>query len=326
MHAWHHATSGLRLKAAMTWGVGGLAPPGRYHPRSMPRSAAAKALPLVAVLMLVWGTTWVLFPLAVRELSVWTFRAVSLTGAGLLLLGFARARAIPLAIPRRHWGVVAAAALIYLGVWNVASTYAAILIPSGQAAILGFTMPLWTVLVVWLLYGEKPAPRMLLAIVLAALGVGLLAVAGGDAYRNAPAGFVLGLVAAIGWALGTVLLKRAAVPVPALMLTAWQLLVAAVPIWIGAFLMARGGWFVPSWQTVLVIAYITIVPMAVGNVAWFSIVGLLPASVAGLSSVMVPIVAMVTGALALGEPLGPHQLAAMACCASALGLALFGRR
>jgi len=73
---------------------------------------------------------------------------------------------------------------------------------------------------------------------------------------------------------------------------------------------------------VVVITYITIVPMAIGNAAWFAIVGLLPASVAGLSSVLVPIVAMVTGAIVHGEPLGPYQLGAMACSGSALALAL----
>src|SRR5437763_12944679 len=103
----------------------------------MPRSAAAKAFPLVLVLTLVWGTNWALFPLAVREVSVWTFRAVSPTGAGVLLLAFARARGIPTAIPRRYWPAVTAAAVIYLVIWNTASTYSAILIPSGQAAILG---------------------------------------------------------------------------------------------------------------------------------------------------------------------------------------------
>ena len=74
--------------------------------------------------------------------------------------------------------------------------------------------------------------------------------------------------------------------------------------------------------TILVIAYITVVPMAIGNVAWFSIVGLLPPGIAGLSSVMVPIVAMLTGALVRGEPLGPWQLGAMACSATAMFLAL----
>ena len=53
-----------------------------------------------------------------------------------------------------------------------------------------------------------------------------------------------------------------------------------------------------------------------------AIVGLLPVNVAGLSSILVPVVAMISGAWVHGEPLGPLQLAAMACCAAALWLAL----
>jgi drug/metabolite transporter (DMT)-like permease len=292
----------------------------------MPRTAAAKALPLVLVLTLVWGTNWALFPLAVREVSVWTFRAVSLTGAGALLLLFARARGIHITIPRRHWGALLAASLVYLVVWNLASTYAAVLIPSGQAAILGFTMPLWTVLVAWLAFGDRPTRRMLLAIALAAAGVVLLVIPARAAYADAPAGFLLGLHAGLGWAIGTIVLKRAAVPAHPLVLTGWQLLVAAVPLAIGALWLGKGGLALPSWQTVLVIGYITVMPMAIGNATWFAIVGLLPASVAGLSSVMVPIVAMVTGAIVHGEPLGPYQLGAMVCCGSGLALALTGSR
>jgi drug/metabolite transporter (DMT)-like permease len=288
----------------------------------MPQSAAAKALPLVVVLTILWGTSWAFFPLAVREVSVWTFRAVSLTGAGLLLLAFARARGIPASIARTHWLPVSAAALIYLAVWNVASTYAAILIPSGQAAILGFTMPLWVVPVAWIFLGDKPTRRTLLAVLLAAIGVGLLVAAARGAYSHAPAGFILGLGAGLAWAVGTIILKRAKVPVHAIVLTGWQLLIAALPMWVGALWLGEGGWFMPSWQTWAVIAYITLVPMAIGNVAWFSIVGLLPPSIAGLSSTAVPVVAMVTGAIAHGEPLGPLQLGAMACCGSALFLAL----
>lgn len=291
----------------------------------MQRTPAARALPLVLILTIVWGTNWSLFPLAVREVSVWTFRAVSLTGAGIFLLAFARMRGMSTVIPRAHWPAVTAAAVIYLVVWNLASTYAAILIPSGQAAILGFTMPLWTVLVVWALFGERPRRRMLLAMALAAVGVVLLMIPAREAYRDAPAGFLLGLTAGLGWALGTVILKRANVPVPALVLTGWQLLIAAAPLWVGALWLGRGEWFMPSWQTVLVIGYITVVPMAIGNLSWFAIVGLLPASVAGISSVMVPIVAMVTGAIVHAEPLGPFQLGAMACCGSALFLALSKR-
>ncbi len=284
--------------------------------------AESRAIPLLIVLTLVWGTNWPLFPIAVREISVWTFRSVSLVGAGLALLAFARMRGQSLAIPRSHWGTVLAASLAYLVVWNIASTYSAILIPSGQAAILGFTMPLWAALIGWLFLGDRPGRRLMLALAFGGLGVALLIADGVDAYARAPLGFGLGLLAGIGWAAGTLILKRRPVPVHPLVLTGWQLLIAAVPITVGAIAFGSGEVFMPSLTTLLVIAYITLVPMSIGNGAWFTIVGLLPANVAGLSSVMVPVVAMVSGALVHGEPLGLVQWAAMICSGVGLALAL----
>jgi len=111
--------------------------------------------------------------------------------------------------------------------------------------------------------------------------------------------------------------------VPATVLTGWQLLITALPIAIGALLLGDHRWFVPSWQSIVLIGYIALVPMSIGNLCWFSIVGLLPAPVAGLSSILVPVVAMIAGALLLGEPLGPVQWLAMACSVGALSLALF---
>ena len=281
-----------------------------------------KAIPLVLILTLVWGTNWPLFPIAAREVSVWTFRAVSLVGAGLVLLAVARVRGESLRIARAHWGTLLAASLAYLVVWNVASTYSAILIPSGQAAILGFTMPLWGALMAWAFLGQRPGARVLLALAFGGLGVMLLIVNGIDAYAKAPLGFALGLLAGLGWAAGTLILKRRPIAASSLVLTGWQLLVAAVPLAAGAFWFSEGGWFMPSRTTLLVIAYITLVPMAIGNLAWFAVVGLLPANIAGLSAVMVPVVAMVAGALIHGEPLGPVQWASMLCCAVGVGLAL----
>lgn len=288
----------------------------------MPVTIPRRALVLLAVLTLVWGTNWPLFPIAVREVSVWTFRAVSVLGAGLFLLAVARARGQSLAIPRRHWPTIATATFFYLVVWNIASTYSAILIPSGQSAVLGFTMPLWAALIAWAVLGEKLTGRMLLAVALGGAGVALLMWRSFEAYAQAPLGLALGLLAGLGWAVGTLILKRRGVDVPATVLTGWQLLITAVPIGLGALALGDHRWFVPSWTTIVVIAWITIVPMSIGNVSWFAIVGLLPTNVAGLSSILVPIVAMISGAIVHGEPLGPLQWLAMACCAGALALAV----
>ncbi len=283
---------------------------------------ARRPLILLFVLTFVWGTNWPLFPLAVREISVWTFRAVALSLAGCVLLAVARMRGQSLVIARRHWPAVVWASLCYLVVWNVASTYSAVLIPSGQAAVLGFTMPLWSALISSLLLGERMDARLVIAILVGGAGVVLLMIPGLAAYADAPAGFALGLLAGLGWATGTLIIKRAAIGVPATVLTGWQLVLAAVPISAGALVLGDGQWFVPTWQSIVVVAYIALVPMTIGNLVWFSIVGLLPANVAGLSAVMVPVVAMVSGAIVRGEPLGALQAAAIACTATSLALAL----
>jgi len=290
------------------------------------RAIPPRALALLALLTLVWGTNWPLFAVVTREISVWTFRAVSVTIAGTMLLLVARLRGQSLVIPRRHWPTVAVATAFYLVLWNIASTYAAIMIPSGQAAILGFTMPLWAALIGATLLGERLTRRMGLALALGAAAVGLLMWRGLPAYQQAPLGFALGLAAGLGWAVGTLILKRNPPPVPATVLTGWQLLITSVPTTLGALALADGPAFLPSITTLAVIGYIAIVPMSIGNVAWFSIVGLLPVNVAGLSSIMVPVVAMVSGALVHGEPLGAVQWLAMACCAAALGLVLMAPR
>ena len=281
-----------------------------------------RALILLVILTFVWGTNWPLFAFAVREVSVWTFRAVAVVGAGLALLAVARARGQSLVIPREHWVTIATATFFYLVVWNIASTYSAILIPSGQSAVLGFTMPLWAALISWAVLGERLNGRLLLAVLLGGAAVTLLMVPSFAAYANAPLGLALGLIAGLGWAIGTLILKRSTVAVPATVLVGWQLLITGVPITLGAFVFGDGHWFMPSWQSIAVITYITLVPMCIGNVCWFSIVGLLPANVAGLSSIMVPMVAMVSGAIVHGEPLGAMQWLAMLCCVGALSLAL----
>ena len=133
-----------------------------------------RALYLLLALTLVWGTNWPLFSYAVSEISVWTFRTIAMTGSGLLLLGIARSRGDSLRIPRRYWKTVALATFFYLVLWNITSTYASVLIPSGQAAVLGFTMPLWSALIAWMVLGERLSPRLLLAMALGVLGVGVL--------------------------------------------------------------------------------------------------------------------------------------------------------
>ena len=77
---------------------------------------------LMALLTLIWGTNWPVIALAVREVSAWTFRALTLPVAGLLLLLLAHRRKLPLAIPRQHWPMLLCSTWAFLALWNVATT------------------------------------------------------------------------------------------------------------------------------------------------------------------------------------------------------------
>jgi drug/metabolite transporter (DMT)-like permease len=170
--------------------------------------------------------------------------------------------------------------------------------------------------------GERLTRRIVCAVALGAAAVTLLMVPSFEAYAQAPLGMGLGLLAGLGWAIGTLILKRSGIAVSAMVLTGWQLLICAVPTTIGALLLGDWQWFMPSTMSIAVILYIAVVPMAIGNLCWFSIVGLLPANVAGLSAILVPVVAMIAGAILHAEPLGALQWLAMACSVGALSLVL----
>lgn len=276
----------------------------------------------VTALTLMWGTNWGLFPLAVREVSVWTFRSLSLLCAAALVLLIAHLRGYSLKVPQGERLPIVASSICYMFVWHIASTYSATLLPSGQAAVLGFTMPIWATLISWIVLGEKPSARNFIAVVLAGVGVGSLAIGSWNAYTNTPLGFICGLGAAFGWAIGTLILHRAHLRTSAIVSTGWQLLLAGIPVTIIALLTGSKDFFMPSVTTLVVIGYITFIPMSLGNIAWFQIAKSLPASISGISTVMVPVMAMLTGAIFHQEPLGPMQLLAMTSSAIAVTISL----
>lgn len=286
------------------------------------RSAHTRALALLALLTLVWGTNWPLFAIAMREFSIWTFRVIVVIIAGAALFAVARLRGEQLRVPRHLWPPLLWASFFNIAIWNILTAAAVRYIPSGQAAVLAYTMPLWFAAISVLFLRERPGGRVLLALAFGAASVVLLAVPNLRIYADAPLGIACGLRAGLGWALGTMVQKRTDWAGMGLSLTAWQIALSLPPILVASAIFADWVWIVPSWTSVLTTIYIALIPMSIGTATWFAIVGLLPANIAALSSIVVPIVAMVSGKLLLDEPLGATQIAALACSVVALALAL----
>jgi drug/metabolite transporter (DMT)-like permease len=171
------------------------------------------------------------------------------------------------------------------------------MIPSGRAAILAYTMPVWAVpLSIWVL-GERLTSRKLLGLVLGMAGLALLV---GDVFASPGTLLVLG--AAISWAIGTVLQKRYPMAMPNGAYTAWIMLLGGVPIFAGALLFEDLGALreIGLWPA-LGVAYNVIVAFAFAHWAWIKIATSVPVSVFSISMLIIPVVGVLSGMLFLGE-------------------------
>jgi drug/metabolite transporter (DMT)-like permease len=285
-----------------------------------------KVLALLGTLTLVWGTNWPLFKIALDELPVLTFRAIVLVTASLVLLAIMLARGESFAVPRGKWPALVTASALNLFIWNIATSIAVLYIPSGHASVLAYTMPLWVALIGFAVFGQRLTGRLLAAILIGASAVVALMVPNFASYAHAPAGLFWGLFAGFCWAVGTFIVKRTSWHGMGLSLTFWQVVITLPPILLGALLIDGLPTHWPSTQALVATIYTGAVPMALGTAVWFALVKLLPAQVAGLSAIAIPIVAIASGVLILHEPLSPLQALAIASTVLSLWLALMPAR
>jgi drug/metabolite transporter (DMT)-like permease len=281
-----------------------------------------KVLALLAALTLVWGTNWALFKIALDELPVLTFRTVVLVTGTLVLLPVLLMRGESLAVPKGKWPALIAASATNILIWHIATSLAVLYIPSGHASVLAYTMPLWVALIGFVAFGQRLTGRLMLAIAIGAIAVMALMIPNFQSYARAPAGLFWGLFAGFCWAVGTFIVKRTSWPGMGLSLTFWQVVISLPPILVGALVIDGLPTHWPSAKALAATIYTGAVPMAIGTAAWFALVKLLPAQVAALSSIAIPIVAIVSGVLVLHEPLSLLQAIAIASTVVSLWLAL----
>lgn len=281
-----------------------------------------KVLGLLSALTLVWGTNWPLFRIALEELPVLTFRTIVLASAVTVLTVILLVRRESFAVPQGKWLPLIVASAMNILVWNIATSFAVLYIPSGHASVLAYTMPLWVALLGFIVFRQKLTGRLLAAILIGAAAVVALMAPNFQSYAQAPLGLFWGLLAGFCWAIGTFVVKRTSWPGMGLSLTFWQVLLTFPPIALGALLIDGLPTHWPSAKVLAATIYTGSIPMALGTATWFALVKLLPAQVAALSSIAIPIVAIVSGILLLHEPLSALQAVAIASTVISLWLAL----
>jgi len=274
-----------------------------------------------------WGFNWTAMKVALAEFTPWIFRSLCIFFGSMLLFGVAKLSGNSLRVPREQWGKLAVLAFFNVTVWNMTIAYGLTMIPSGRAAILAFTMPVWSVpLSAWML-GEKITPRKLGALVLGTAGLLLLVGEDLALLGRAPVGALLTLAAAISWAIGTVLQKRWPLGLPMGTFTAWTMWLGGVPILVGTLIFEHNAWQPVGTGALMALIYNIFIAFAFAYWAWFKIASAVSVTVSSISVLSVPIVGVLCGIAFLGERPSIQEYAALACVVLAvLAVNLPGRK
>jgi drug/metabolite transporter (DMT)-like permease len=280
------------------------------------KAAGARVSPaglmFLAVTAVGWGLTWPANKFLVGELPPLTLRGgTGLVGAIILAL-LSLLRGQSLVVPCAMWPRVLLVALLNIGVWMSLTGLSLVYLPASEAVLIAYTFPVWTVILAWPVLGERPTLLRLIALVMAFAG--LTAIMGANGLSASMAklpGMIMALVAAVGFALGSVMVKKWPIHMPSIPAASWQIGIGSLPIVAAGLLIETthlGNVSATGWW---LLVYSTVGQFCIAYVCWFAALARLPASVAAIGVMAAPVIGVATSALALGEPLGPGQIAAL---------------
>ncbi|TYL99950.1 DMT family transporter [Bradyrhizobium rifense] len=291
------------------------------RPVLRPRIAPA-GLMFLAITSIGWGFNWPVTKFLLGELPPLTLRGVTGVLGAVLLAALALVRGDSLKVAAQIWPRLATAAVLNVTGWMVLMGLALLWLPASEAALIAYTMPVWASLIAWPVLGERPTVLRTLGLVMAFAG--LASIMGGNgiaASAEKLPGIIMALCGAIGFAVGTVFSKKYPIHLPPITAAAWQIGIGCLPVSIVGLLIETShldkvtpiGWWL--------LIYSTVVQFCIAYVSWFAALARLPASVAAIGTMAVPVIGVVASALALGEPLGAGQIAGLVFTLAAVLLA-----
>ena len=214
---------------------------------------------------------------------------------------------------RQHWKSMLALATFSVGAFNSLLYLATLTTSATNIALINATIPIMVALLAWLILGDRTRPIQAIGIALAIAGIATV-VAKGDlstlTQLKAQAGDLIMVLAVSSWGLFSVLLRRQAVPLPALTFLTVQIAFGAAvifPFYLADLLFISGG-FDLNRSTALPMMYVAIFPGILAYACWNHGVHRIGPSKAAIFMYLTPVFASVLAGIFLGERLGSFHI------------------
>jgi drug/metabolite transporter (DMT)-like permease len=282
----------------------------------MAGKSSRTALVALGVLTLGWSYNWIVMKQVLRYSGPFEFAALRSVLGSAVLFALLLARREPLRPP--PWLPVVLVGAAQTFAFQALVQWALVDGRAGKTALLAYTMPFWVVLLAWWLLGERPLLRAWIGLVVAAAGLALVL----EPWQGLGGveSTLLALAGGLSWAFGVVLSKRLlARGTRVLSLTAWQMLAGTVGLCLLALLTdERPLQWTPGFIAAL--AYNGVLASGLAWVLWSYVVARLPAGMAGLSSLVIPVAGIGLAWALLGERPSLPEAAGIVLIACALAI------
>jgi drug/metabolite transporter (DMT)-like permease len=281
------------------------------------RDDLPKVIAAFAAIYVIWGTTYLAIRIAVETIPPFFMAGTRFLIAGSATFALLRARGV--AMPNRlQWRSAAVIGAFLLVGGNGLVTWSEQQVPSSVAALVVAMVPLWMVLLDWLVYkGERPGKRVSLGLVLGFSGIGLLI--GPGVFRGTTdvewTSLLVLFIAPILWSFGSLQSKRSELPENVFMSTAVEMLAGGVLLLVAGLVTGEADQLnIPgiTVKSLLATLYLTILGSVVALTAYVWLLqSVEPARVATYTYVN-PVIAVFLGYLVLSEPITSQTIIAVA--------------
>jgi drug/metabolite transporter (DMT)-like permease len=277
----------------------------------------------LATIYVVWGSTFMAVTIVVRDLPPFLSMGIRHLAAGAILLAWAlprvdRARD-PIGRRQIAAGFVLGGALFLAGHGGLA--WAQQTVPSGVAALLIGSVPLWMAVLDRVTFGKRLHRSANLGLVIGFVGLAFLVdpFGAGSVDRL---GAVVALLSAFAWAAGSLYSRGAPLPGRPLVSAGLAALCGGILLVIVAGASGEFGDARFAWEAVLAIAYLVVFGTLIGFTAYVWLLRVAPTSLVSTYAYVNPIVAVVLGWALLGEGITVQMALAAAAIVFSVALIL----
>lgn len=277
------------------------------------RSASPVAVwTALGIVYLVWGSTYLAIAITVETLPPLLSAGIRFLFAGSLIVGWlaVRGQGATLRVTRSQLGGAALVGTLLLASGNGLVVLAERTVPSGLAALVVASVPLW-LQVLRRITGERIPGATVLGVAVGFGGVLFLVVPRGLSGQTDPIGLLTLVGATISWAIGTFLSQRITMPRDPLASTGLQMLAGGVALTVVALITGEAGRLEPasySGRSIAALIYLVVFGSLVAFTAYTWLLQHAPVSQVATYAYVNPVVAVVLGALVLAEPITPSVI------------------